>query len=60
MQFLPTGQNISSLFVPQCSKLNKSKRLQKAKITIIYSQDIMLDDNTIRLFLFYPFLKQQT
>ena len=32
------------------SMWNKIQWLQKAKITVIYSQDILLDDNTIRLF----------
>ena len=30
------------------------KLVQNAKITILYSQDIMLDDKTIRLSLFRP------
>ena len=30
------------------------QRLKKAKITVIYYQDIMLDDNTIHLSLMYP------
>jgi len=36
------------------SMWNRSQWLQEAKITVIYSQDTMLDGNTIRLSLFRP------
>ena len=34
--------------------------LQNAKITVIYSQEIVLDDNTICLSLFRPLLTEHT
>ena len=66
MEFPLNQLKISDLFVSQCSLLSDLKKkesikwceimqwLQKAKIIVTYSQDIMLNDNTMHLSLFRP------
>ena len=68
--FFSTRLKTSKLFVPQWSQLNerikkkcRQKYLKKMQwlqktFTVIYSQDIRLDDNAMRFSLFRPYLTQ--
>ena len=50
LEISPTGKKISSFFVPRCSLPNNLKKEEVN--TVIYSQDIVLNDKTVRSSLF--------
>lgn len=50
----------AAIFLPRKHMKKELQCLQKAKITVIYAQYIMLDDNRIHQSLFGPYLTQHT